>query len=449
MQAEPAPATSVWRRLVDIKPQERKAFVWASLYFFFLLFGYYLVRPVRSALGATDEKLYAHLPMLFAINLALMLLINPLYGLLTSRFKRHTLVPIVYHFFALCWLGLCVAWQLAGASHQGVVAGIFYVWISVFNLFVVSVFWDVLVDTFTTEQGTRLFGLIGVAGTLGSIVGALVAGRMAEAVRTNEIKPIWSLLGSAGLLEVATVCAWMLIRSTRPLTSSRKAEEKPPGKGMFSGIRAIGKSSYLLGICGYVLILAVAGALFYLQQNHLAKLAVEHKELSPGKVIAYFANLEFWSNVVTLALQLLVARMVLAKLGSGKTLMLMPLFTVVAFVLLAFGAFSPLMLMLWIQVMARALEFSLVKPARKLLFTILGRDEKYSTQSFVDTFVQRGGEVVVVWICYAMQVQRTGIRFQTVLLWSLPIFVLWFFLSWKLGNDHHKNKPPTLRTEIA
>jgi AAA family ATP:ADP antiporter len=368
--------------------------LWAAAWFFFVLSSYFPLRSLREAFGIQDDL--ARLPWLFLATLLVMLLANPLYGALVSRLPRRVFIDRVHHFFALNMIvlaGLLLWPRTAGSPWLGKA---FYVWVSVFNLFINAVFWSRLVDGFSAGQGKRLYGRIGVGGTLGAIAGAwgaTQAGGLAGALAL-EVETIHALfpLLSAALLEAGLLCEHRLARSSgadaRAAAREAQAEEARIGGRALDGLREIARSPYLGGISTYLLLGTITGTLLYFAQAAIVKGLFATR----GEQVDAFARIDLWAQTATLGIQVVLTAPLIRLLGIGRTLALLPLVSVAGFgALWVLPTFATLAV---VQVVRRGVQYALAKPAREVLFSPLSRSEKYKAKTAIDTFVYRTGDAL-------------------------------------------------------
>lgn len=234
----------VLTKVANARPGETRAMLWAFGYFFCLLCSYYILRPLRDEMGISGGV--DKLPWLFTVTFLVMLLAVPSFGWAVARFTRRRLIPITYRFFAMNLVLFFVL--LRAAEDDPVVARAFFVWVSVFNLFVVSVFWSFMADIFSTEQGRRLFGFIAAGGSVGAILGPSIT-----AALVGPLGAVNLLLVSAALLEAAVLCVRRLLRGPAGEAAPAEGpdrEGRAIGGGLLAGITEVARSPYLLGICG-------------------------------------------------------------------------------------------------------------------------------------------------------------------------------------------------------
>jgi AAA family ATP:ADP antiporter len=360
-------------RALRAEPHELPALAWAFAYFFLLLSSYYVLRPVRDALAV--ELGAQALQRLFTATLAAMLALVPAFGWLASRLSRARLLPAVYAFFALNLLAFTLELD----------ARVFFVWLSVFNLFVVSVFWSFMSDIFDTRQAARLYGTIAAGGSCGAIAGPLIAALVPQS------RVLLAL--SALLLAATVVCIRALARwAARHPRAAEPAPGLPLGGSILAGARAALTSPFLLAICGYLLCYTALSTALYFQQVEIVRDAVP----DPQARTRLFASVDLLVNGLTLAIQVLAFSRLAAFLGPAGMLATVPLLSVAGFVWL--GATPTLAALIAFGVVRRVGEFAISKPAREALFTVVPREERYKAKNFIDTVVYRGGDALAGWL---------------------------------------------------
>src|SRR5215469_13111355 len=225
----------IFSKIVDVKPNEVRALWLGFIFFFVVLAGYYVIRPVRDNIGATQ---FENLWWMFTVVLVTMIVANALFSMIVARMSRRRFIPIAYRFFILNLIIFFVLMQFTPPGKKPWVDGCFFVWVSVFNLFATAVFWGFMTDIFTTEQGKRLFGFIAVGGSLGGILGPIITTSLIRYVSTGVL-----LLICAGMLEIAAQCVRFFPAEFRR-RDPRLGEdaEKPIGGGIMEGITRICRS---------------------------------------------------------------------------------------------------------------------------------------------------------------------------------------------------------------
>jgi len=378
-------ASAMMRKAVDLRAGEGRAALLAAAYFFVLLFAYFMLRPLRDALGL--QAGIEGLRVLFLASLGAMLVANVVYGAAAARVPRRLFVPGVYVVATLCLVGFLAAFLAAGDRPSAAVGAVFYVWLSVFNLFAVSVFWSFVADVFSRAQSKRLFGFIAVGGTAGAVCGSAWTGTLA-----GVLGPVGLFAGAAVLLLGAAWIAAALERrcsSVRGLDAEpRRSDGAPVGGTSWEGLARVVRSPYLLTIAGYVGLFTVLSTLLYFEKMRIVAGFTED-DAARASVLAW---IEFAGQTATILIQLAVTGRLMKRFGAGVLLAVVPAVTVVGFVGLA--AAPALLVVGAFEAARRACNFALSKPARETLFTELPAAEKYKAKGAIDTFVYRGGDAV-------------------------------------------------------
>jgi ATP:ADP antiporter, AAA family len=415
------------RALVHVEDREVAALMLAFAYFFCLLGSYYIIRPVRETMGTLGGV--RELSWMFTGTFVAMLVMAPLFATVVARLPRRRFVPLVYRFF-IANIAVFVA-LLAGGVDITYVAQAFFIWTSVFNLFVVSVFWSVMADLFASEQGKRLFGFIAAGGTLGQLVASWFTSAFARDLGLTAL-----LLASAVLLEGAVQCARVLFRMTphrpdlagEPGENARDAEPPLIGGNPLKGVTQVARSPYLLGICLYILCLTVTATVVYFQQAEIVRSAFA----DPEDKTVVFARINFVVGLLTVLMQALVTGRLMRWLGLSAVLAILPVLVAVG---LAGLALAPILAMLVaFEALRRAVNYALARPSREVLFTVVSREDKYKAKNFIDTVVYRGGDMVAGWAYSGLVI--LGLGLSAIALSALPLTVFWLATGLWLGRKH-------------
>lgn len=432
--------TSLLQRFFNVRRGEIGPILLAGLHFFCILTALMVLRPAREALGM--QRGIEAIRWLFMATLVLTLLVNPIFGLLVSRFRRLVFISATHGFFAL---NLVAFYALLVLTPQaiGVTTGqVFYVWMSVFNLFITMVFWALMADRFTLEQSRRIFGVIAVGGTAGAIAGSALAASLVGIIGTPAL-----LLVAVMFLLLATLAAWGVARlqpdravqeaaadsSARPVDTpaGRAPEDRAViGGSAWEGFRAVARSPYLLGISAYVLILAVMVTFVYFTRLQMVAALGDGVDMRTG----IFARIDFITQTATLVMQALVAGHVMRRLGVHVALALAPLIVAAGFIGLA--AIGTLTALVVFDATFRAFQRAIMRPARETLFTVVSREDKYKSKAFIDTFVYRGGDAVGAQLEGALG--RIGIGLLALASFAVPLALVWAALGVWLGLYQRK-----------
>jgi ATP:ADP antiporter, AAA family len=407
-------------RIVHVRPDEIRAMWLAFLFNFIVLASYYVIRPIRDDIAAAGGL--DNLSLMFTATLAAMLIANALFSAIVARMSRRRFIPLAYRFFILNLAIFYLLMRTPSAAREAWVGRAFYVWVSVFNLFVVTVFWAFMSDTFTTDQAKRLFAFISVGGTLGGILGGTLTASLVHRIGTPNLLIICALL-----LESGAWCVKLFPADSRPGSfPDEKKNERPIGGTLWSGITHALSSPYLLGICGFMLLYTVTSTLIYFQQADITA----HQFHDRAARTAFFAQLDLWTNVLTVLVQVFLTGRLLKWLGVGITLAMLPVISLFGFVTMAM--MPVLSLLALFQVLRRAMNYAVSRPAREVLFTVLRREDKYKAKSFMDTFVYRGGDQIGAW-SYPL-LRWFGLTLSGISWAAVPLASGWCVLSIWLGK---------------
>lgn len=374
------------------------------VYFFCLLCGYYVLRPVREAMGASTDveaifppamiEWFAArgvalkdlvLQVLFTCTFLIMLLLQPIYGALVSRYPRRVFLPVVYGFFIATLLMFFLAFKL-GMPGRGMA---FFLWIAVFNLFAVAVFWSFMADVFDNAEAKAVYGYIGAAGTVGAFIGPMLTRLLVERVGIANL-----MLISIGFLLACLACILKLRRWAVLREAERKREsgEKPMGGGVLAGLQLIVREPLLRWLAMLMVFGVGVGTLLYNEQAAIVRQFYPDAE----KATAYYSMIDIAVNTLTLLVQLLVTRWLLSRFGIAPALLIPGAAILFGYALLAANPLPLLVAM--VQVVTRSSEFSVAKPARETIYTRVPREWRYKAGAAIDTVIYRGGDVTFVWV---------------------------------------------------
>jgi len=373
------------RRLVVLQPGEAPVLFASFATLFCMWSGYTILRPVRDALGITSGL--DKIPYLFWGVFAVMLLLQPVYGWLTSRYPRSVFLPWVYAFFAANLMAFYI-WFRVQEDHTWI-ARAYFVWVSVFNLFVVATFWSLMADVFNREQAGRLFGFIWAGASTGGLVGPAIANQLAVPLGAINLLPI-----SAAILMLSLVFMKLVIRrrGVRTETAAVGAAPAPEthgvGGGVFAAFAQVARSPYLLGIVAFVVFMTWVSTFLYLeQQAFVAKVFTSADERT-----RFFGGIDFWVQAASLVIQLLLFGRLFKWVGLRVILVSVPVIMTAGYALFALA--PRFMVLVVVYAVRRVGDYALTRPCRDALFTVVSREEKYKAKSLIDTFAYRGGDAL-------------------------------------------------------
>ena len=419
--------TFLFNRILRLERHEYLAVAWSFAYFFCVLSSYYIIRPVREAMavgGGPDT-----IPFLFIATFLVMLVVAPIFGWLASRYPRRVFLPWIYLFFVSNILIFWVVFSLAVDQGKDYVwlGRVFFVWISVFNLFVVSVFWSFMADIYTREQGRRLFGVIAAGGSIGALLGGAATSLLVKPIGFQNLFPI-----SATLLLLAVFCIANLRRWVASEHENNDVEtaasEKPLGGNPLNGITHIFASRYFGGIVISSVMASLLGTALYMFTAKLVEVEIP----SPDERTQFFSNINNATNALALVGQLLVVKHVVKRFGIGISLSLLPVASIAGFALLAVDPVLGVVAI--VTVVRRALGFGFGKPTSDMLYSVVTPEEKYKTKNFIDTAVYRGSDVIGTWSVQLMW----GLGVAGISIVMLPFAVLWTMVTLWLGRDYRR-----------
>jgi AAA family ATP:ADP antiporter len=420
------------RAVIEVKPAEATALGWSWLYFFSILSAYYVIRPIRDEIGAAGG--IENLPWLFTGTLVGMLIANPPFSALVARLAPVRFISWTYRFFMANLVLFLILLETTRGPANVWAGRVFYIWVAIFNLFVVSVFWGFLADVFSSEQSRRLFGFIAAGGTIGGIVGSSLTSALVEHLGRSRL-----LLVSAVLLEVAVFSVRRLARIARGLRerSGAPGDDTAVGGGVLSGFAHAVRSPYLLNLTVYMLLFTILSTFLYFQQADIAK----HSFTDRSARTVFFANIDLAVNVLTLLIQLFLTGRIIKRLGVAVTLTLLPALSVGGFAVL--GLAPTVSAIITFQVLRRAGNFAVARPTRETCFTVVPREDKYKAKSFIDTFVYRAGDQIGAWVYAGMGLLGLGLAGISAA--AVPIAVLWLVNGLWLGRRNESLARETAR----
>jgi AAA family ATP:ADP antiporter len=438
-------------KAVNVREDEVKVLLWSFAYFFCLLTSYYILRPLRDEMGVRSGV--ENLQWLFSATFVVMLLAVPVFGAVVSRFSRRQFIPWVYRFFVLNIVIFFVFLTLGWAEIH--VARALFVWVSVYNLFVVTVFWGFMADLFTNAQGRRLFGFIAAGGSAGALLGPTLTATLAKL-----LGPVNLLLISALFLELTVWCVRGLLRSPQGETGdeglavagsgapsqtaggapSRNSASAPSrntggapsrndaviGGGFLDGLKEIVRSRYLAMIFAHIVLLSTTATFLYFQQASIVAAATQDS----AERTQLFATIDLAASLLTIGVQFLLTGRLILRFGVGAALSFLPLVTLGGFLVLAL---SPVFAVIVVfQAIKRAAEFAISNPAREILFTVVTREQKYKSKSFLDTAVLRGADMVSGWGYHGLR--GLGLDLSGIAAVAVPIAGAWIGLTLLIGR---------------
>ncbi|HEY4210041.1 MAG TPA: MFS transporter [Steroidobacteraceae bacterium] len=410
--------------MTQIHPQERRAVTLAFLCNFVLLGSYYILRPLRDTVATVFGV--DNLQFLFTGTFVGTLIASPIYVLLASRFEPRRLLPGVFWFWLINVLLFEVLFRMAPDSR--VLAFAYYVWFSVANLFMVSVFWTLMVDTFSAAQATRLFGLLAAGGSLGAIAGPLVTRMSAKAVGVNGLL----FIAAAGFLVVIGIVHLLMREKQRLRTHGEDVQRSRLDHQLegnaFDGFRELFRSRFSLLQSGFMLLMTWVNTVAYFFQTDLVTQAFSDLE---NRIMA-IADIALVVNILAAAIAIFGIGRYVQRFGVTAGLVLNPLIMMVAFVAIAM---SPTLLMMQaLQVTRQASQFAIARPSREICFTVVEQSSRYKTKNVIDTLIYRLGDVVSAWMISGLRL--LGVRVIGSAVTGFLFSALWAVVALMLGRRY-------------
>jgi len=449
-QSASHPFSRFFKHAALIETHELRAVVLSFFYFFFLLGSYFILRPVRDAMGVTYGA--ENLEELYTGTFVGTLIVAPIFAFVASRVKLATLIPWIYGFIVLTILGF-YAWFESAESDRWVAAA-FFVWVSVFNMLITSVFWSFMADLFSRSQAKRLYGFMAAGGSLGALLGPMITALLVSRVGTNTL-----LLISAVGFCIAIVLVNALVRekarlriagddpqrttldhALRPVPfvapvwmqrSPKLVDLASFFARVLSPLRGFGllfKSPYLLGIGAFVLLMTWVSTILYVQQAGFIGDAFPSREART----AAFAWVDVIVNTLTIGIQFFGTGRLVARFGVRAGLIINPILMIFGFIAVSL---SPvLMILLGAQIVRRVSEYALARPSREMLFTVVDQESKYKAKNIIDTVVYRFGDLSAVWVQKGLAFVGVGV--VGIAMFGVGVCIVWAFVATRLGRRY-------------
>ncbi len=413
-------------RFLGLKPGEFFAVSWSFAYFFCIFSAYSMLRPIRDAMGIVSGV--STLAWLFTGTFTVMVFVAPIFGWIASRFPRKQFLPWVYYFFIANILIFYAVFTYAQNREldQVWIGRSFYVWLSVFNLFVISIFWSFMADIYSREQSRRLFGVISAGGSTGGLVGPFITGTLVVPMGFKNVLPLSALLLLAGVICIYRLRRW--VRQHEDDAHSDTVESsKAIGGGYLEGIRLVIAKPYFRAIALALILANFVGVVAYFYLLELVSITFE----STDGHTQVFSWIDFTINGFSFIGQLILVKHSVKKLGIGATLALLPIVSVIGFALLAIHPVFTVMAGL--VIFRRSLAFGFSKPTNDMLYAVVTAEEKYKVKNFVETAIYRSGDAIAAWT-----IVLSGIGISGIAVVCLPIAAIWTAIAFWLGRDYKR-----------
>jgi AAA family ATP:ADP antiporter len=414
------PIYKLLRIVSNVEGHELKAVVGSFLFVIVLMSAYYILRPVRDAMASdwTD----AEVSWLWTLNFFISTAVVALYGVLVSRFRLRLLVPSIYGIFALTFLSF---YALASTmADRTLVDKSFYVWVSVFSLFHISVFWSFMSDLFSKEQAGRLFGIIAAGASVGGLIGPSIPSFFSASLGTDNLM----LLASAMLLVPIPIIFYLQSLKSSDLHNESLAAQTPQikiGGNPFAGFKLFFSNPYLLAIGLFIFLYTGISSFVYFELKNLLS------DLSRAERTAVWAQMDLAVNVLSIAVGLFATGRIVGKFGMPVTIALIPVLICAGLIIVAISPFLGAVVAL--QVIRRAGNYAVTRPAREVLFTRVDREARFKAKPVIDIVAYRGGDMLMAWFFTGLT-QGLGLGLAAVAAVGAGIAALWSIVGIYLGR---------------
>ncbi len=411
--------------LKNLKNKEAKLVTCSAFYFFCLLCSYFILRPLRDEMGIVNGAV--NMQWLFTGTFFAMLSVVPIFGLLVSKNTTKRILVFSYSAFIGMILVFYFLFEAMGPTRWLAIS--FFIWLSVFNLFVVSLFWSFMAEVFSAKASKRFFGIIASGGSLGALAGPIIANYLSSQYSTSAL-----LLTAAIFLTLALVSILGIFKlvGEQAFVQKKLAEATVNIKNLFQGIKQVFTSPYLLGIVAFVLFYTSISTVLYFEQAHI----VETTFKKSSERIGYFSTIDFYVNSIAIIGQFFLTGKIIRKFGLSTVLASIPF--IMGLGLLVLGTNTSLITVAILMVIHRSGNFMLLRPGKEILFTVTSYEEKYKAKNFIDTAIYRGGDALVGWIFAGFT--AIGLSLGAIAFFAIPIAFLWSYTGFKLGKEQIKKE---------
>ena len=423
----PQPRRGLVDRIIGLERLEHAPFAWSFVYFFCVLSAYYILRPMRETMSIVSGP--ETIPFLFLGTFVVMAMATPVYGFIASRVPRRTFLPWVYLFFAINVLIFwgAFAWLRSIDGSLVWLGRVFFVWVSVFNLYVVSVFWSFMADIYTRGQGRRLFGPISAGGSFGALLSGLATNEFAPIIGFESMMPVSALLLCIAIFCITRLRHWVEAEHEDDIDHT-VATDQPLGGNPFAGVTSVFETKYLAGIAIVSIIASLLGTAVYMVRAHLVATAITDID----DQTAFFAMINNWQNFIAMLGQLFLVKHVVSRFGIGTALSFLPIVSLAGFAILAME--PTLLVVAWLDIVRRGTGFMFAKPGTDMLYSVVTPEQKYKAKNFIDTAVYRGGDLIGTWSIRAIW----ALGVSGIALVMLPFAIIWVVLAVWLGRDYRR-----------
>ena len=416
------------QKLTSIKPSEMKAAVTSFIFVFTLMASYMILKPVRDAMPSDwgDVTLATQWTYTFIFSTIAV----TIYNFIASKAKLKYLVPGVYVFFSLSFIFFYLGYEnIIAIPHIG---KIFYVWISIFSLFHISVFWGFMTENFNKDQAKRIFGFITTGASAGAIVGPFI---VTFIISKNVPEGTVLLIASSILLIPVPIIFYLnkiFVRMAEENNTGQKTSiEKQLGGNLLSGFKEFIQHPKLVGIAAFIFLFTAISTFFYFTQTNVLE------EYTRGERRQILGSIEFITSTLTILIGLFATSRLNSKFGLSTTLSIVPFCIAVLMLLLTLH--PAVWMVLGLQIIRRAGNYAITRPAREVLFTSVDRDARFKTKPFIDVAIYRAGDVFWIWIIALLGDGYFNLSLPVILIIGSVVALIWGGVGVYLGRKYDKN----------
>ena len=430
MNASDNPILAFLRSASLVKERELNAVVSSFLFVVVLMSAYYILRPVRDAMASDWSD--AEVSWLWTLNFFISTGVVALYGAAVSRFRFKLLVPATYGIFAASFVSFYVLGSFS--ADRTLIDKSFYVWVSVFSLFHISVFWSFMSELFSKEQSGRLFGVIAAGASVGGLVGPSIPAFFSASLGTDNLMLIASVML---LLTIPIIFHLQALKLTAPGDHVLPKTTTPQaiGGNPLAGFKAFFSNPYLLCIGLFIFLYTGISSFVYFELKNLLS------ELTRPERTAIWAQMDLAVNILSISTGLLVTGRIVSKFGMPVTIALVPVLICIGLLVLAISPFLGAVVVL--QIVRRAGNYAVTRPAREMLFTRVDRETRFKAKPVIDVVAYRGGDMLMAWLFTGLT-QGLGLGLAAVAVVGAGIAALWSVVGIYLGRWFERDDPESI-----
>ncbi|MEQ9423599.1 MAG: MFS transporter [Cyclobacteriaceae bacterium] len=414
----------ILQKVADIEANEVKATAFSFLFVFVLMAAYYILRPVRDAMASDWSD--AEVSQLWTLNFFISAALVALYGFIVAKIRFSRLVPSIYTFFAASFVFFFISVFLF--EDRKLIDKSFYVWLSVFSMFHLSVFWSYMSDLFNKEQAKRLFAIIAAGASAGALVGPLIPTLFVNFTGTDNL----ILIASIMLIIPIPIIVYLAKLKTTELQNEDVSVDLSAikiGGNPFAGFKSFVSDPYLLAIGVFILLYTMVGSFVYFEQKNLL---ADYDRATRTQILG---SIDWIVSVLTFGIAFFATGRLVKKFGMSITLSSMPFLMCAGILILAFAPIITVLLAL--QVVRRAGNYAVTRPAREMLFTEVDRETRYKAKPVIDVVVYRGGDSITAWLFTGLT-EGLGLGFAMVGAIGAVIAAVWAAVGVYMGKEYDK-----------